>query len=32
LQRLTVVDSLDRVRNGLGSLSPDIGYSWYAGI
>ena len=32
LKRLTVVDSLEHVRNGLGSLSPDIGYSWYAGI
>ena len=32
LRRLKVVDSLDRVRNGLGSLSPDLGYSWYAGI
>jgi DMSO/TMAO reductase YedYZ molybdopterin-dependent catalytic subunit len=32
LSRITVVDSLARVRNGLGSVSPDLGYSWYAGI
>jgi len=32
LSRITLVDSLDRVENGKGSLSPDIGYSWYAGI
>jgi len=32
LARVTAVDSLADVRNGLGSLSPDIGYSWYAGI
>ena len=32
LSRLTVVDSLAAVRNGLGSVSPDYGYSWYAGI
>lgn len=32
LTRITVVDSLTHVRNGLGSISPEIGYSWYAGI
>ena len=32
LSRITVVDSLKHVRNGLGSISPDVGYSWYAGI
>ena len=32
LSRITVVDSLDRVENGHGSFSPEIGYSWYAGI
>jgi DMSO/TMAO reductase YedYZ molybdopterin-dependent catalytic subunit len=32
LTRVTVVDSLAHVRNGLGSVSPDLGYSWYAGI
>ena len=32
LTRITAVESLAHVRNGLGSLSPDIGYSWYAGI
>lgn len=32
LRRMTVVDSLDHVGNGLGSLSPEVGYSWYAGI
>jgi len=32
LSRITLVDSLDHVENGKGSFSPDIGYSWYAGI
>jgi DMSO/TMAO reductase YedYZ molybdopterin-dependent catalytic subunit len=32
LSRITLVDSLDHVETGKGSLSPDIGYSWYAGI
>ncbi len=32
LSRITVVDSLDHVENGQGSFSPEIGYSWYAGI
>ena len=32
LSRITLVDSLDHVGNGKGSLSPDVGYSWYAGI
>jgi len=32
LSRITLVDSLDQVENGKGSFSPDIGYSWYAGI
>jgi DMSO/TMAO reductase YedYZ molybdopterin-dependent catalytic subunit len=32
LTRITAVDSLKHVRNGLGSASPDTGYSWYAGI
>jgi DMSO/TMAO reductase YedYZ molybdopterin-dependent catalytic subunit len=30
--RITVTDSLKNIRNGLGSISPDYGYSWYAGI
>ena len=30
--RLTVTDGLDDIGNGLGSASPDHGYSWYAGI
>jgi DMSO/TMAO reductase YedYZ molybdopterin-dependent catalytic subunit len=32
LSRLTLVDSLKNVGNGKGSISPDFGYSWYAGI
>ena len=32
LARITIVDSLDHVRNGRGSISPEYGYSWYAGI
>ena len=32
LARISVVASLDHVRNGLGALAPESGYSWYAGI
>ena len=32
LARITVVDSIEPIGNGLGSASPDVGYSWYAGI
>lgn len=32
LSRITLVESLDGVENGQGSFSPEIGYSWYAGI
>jgi DMSO/TMAO reductase YedYZ molybdopterin-dependent catalytic subunit len=32
LARISVVDSLDKVRNGLGAAAPESGYSWYAGI
>jgi DMSO/TMAO reductase YedYZ molybdopterin-dependent catalytic subunit len=32
LARITVVDTLKDVGTGLGSASPDYGYSWYAGI
>jgi len=32
LSRIAVTDSLKKVGNGLGSVSPDLGYSWYAGI
>jgi DMSO/TMAO reductase YedYZ molybdopterin-dependent catalytic subunit len=32
LSRITVVDSLKNVRNGLGAATPEAGYSWYAGI
>jgi DMSO/TMAO reductase YedYZ molybdopterin-dependent catalytic subunit len=32
LSRITVTDSLKNIRNGKGSVSPDYGYSWYAGI
>jgi DMSO/TMAO reductase YedYZ molybdopterin-dependent catalytic subunit len=32
LASIKVVDSLKNIGNGLGSISPEIGYSWYAGI
>jgi DMSO/TMAO reductase YedYZ molybdopterin-dependent catalytic subunit len=32
LSRITVTDTLKNIRNGKGSISPDLGYSWYAGI
>lgn len=32
LSRITVTDNLKSIRNGQGSISPDYGYSWYAGI
>jgi len=32
LSHITVVDSLKKIGKGLGSISPEEGYSWYAGI
>lgn len=32
LSHITVTDTLKNVGNGLGSISPELGYSWYAGI
>ena len=32
LSQITVVDTLSDIGEGLGSYSPEIGYSWYAGI
>lgn len=32
LRQITVVDSLKDIGGGLGSISPELGYSWYAGI
>jgi DMSO/TMAO reductase YedYZ molybdopterin-dependent catalytic subunit len=32
LQSITVTDSLKRFGQGLGSASPEAGYSWYGGI
>jgi len=32
LSRVTVTDTLKNIGKGLGSRSPEIGYSWYAGI
>jgi DMSO/TMAO reductase YedYZ molybdopterin-dependent catalytic subunit len=32
LSRVTVTDTLTDIGSGLGSFSPEIGYSWYAGI
>jgi DMSO/TMAO reductase YedYZ molybdopterin-dependent catalytic subunit len=32
LSHITVTDTLKNIGNGRGSISPDYGYSWYAGI
>jgi DMSO/TMAO reductase YedYZ molybdopterin-dependent catalytic subunit len=32
LARVTVTDTLKNIGKGLGSISPEVGYSWYAGI
>lgn len=32
ITRLTLVDDLKKLRNGLGSAAPAGGYAWYAGI
>ena len=32
LSRIEMVDSVKNIGQGLGSYSPEIGYSWYAGI
>lgn len=32
LSRMTVTDSLKNIGDGRGSISPGLGYSWYAGI
>ena len=32
LSRIYVTDSLRGIGSGKGSISPDLGYSWYAGI
>src|SRR5258706_586801 len=32
LSQITVVESLKDIGQGTGSLSPEVGYSWYAGI
>jgi DMSO/TMAO reductase YedYZ molybdopterin-dependent catalytic subunit len=32
LSHITVIDTLKNIGNGQGSISPDFGYSWYAGI
>ncbi len=32
LSRIIVTDSLKQFGKGLGSSSPEVGYSWYAGI
>jgi DMSO/TMAO reductase YedYZ molybdopterin-dependent catalytic subunit len=32
LSRITVTDTLKDIGEGLGSVSPELGYSWYAGI
>jgi DMSO/TMAO reductase YedYZ molybdopterin-dependent catalytic subunit len=32
LSRITVTDTLKNIGKGRGSVSPEVGYSWYAGI
>jgi DMSO/TMAO reductase YedYZ molybdopterin-dependent catalytic subunit len=32
LSRITVTDTLKHIGKGLGSISPEVGYSWFAGI
>jgi hypothetical protein len=32
LSRITVTDTMKNIGKGLGSISPEYGYSWYAGI
>lgn len=32
LNRLTVTDDAKKFGKGLGSMSPELGYAWYAGI
>ena len=32
LNRLTVTDDVKKFGKGLGSISPEQGYAWYAGI
>src|SRR5262249_36248463 len=32
LAQISVVDTLSDIGDGLGSYSPEVGYSWYAGI
>jgi DMSO/TMAO reductase YedYZ molybdopterin-dependent catalytic subunit len=32
LSRISVTDTLKHIGKGLGSVSPEVGYSWYAGI
>jgi len=32
LSRITVTDNVKNIGKGLGSISPEYGYSWYAGI
>jgi len=32
LAQISVVDSVKEIGKGLGSISPELGYSWYAGI
>jgi DMSO/TMAO reductase YedYZ molybdopterin-dependent catalytic subunit len=32
LSRITVTNTLKNIGKGLGSISPEVGYSWFAGI
>jgi hypothetical protein len=32
LSRVTVTDTVKNIGKGLGSMAPEYGYSWYAGI
>jgi DMSO/TMAO reductase YedYZ molybdopterin-dependent catalytic subunit len=32
LSHITVTDTVKNIGKGLGSIAPEYGYSWYAGI
>jgi DMSO/TMAO reductase YedYZ molybdopterin-dependent catalytic subunit len=32
LSRITVTDTVKNIGKGMGSMPPEYGYSWYAGI
>ncbi len=32
VSRITVTDTVKKIGKGMGSMAPEYGYSWYAGI